>query len=204
MGGPSPVAPVFASLAILAGLALLYLRQRDRRRHDLIARYGVALGWALIAAGLIGWAMSGAADVGVSLGATLLCCAALIAVAARGLRTPAPARAPRARGESDRAESDGDELDLGRGYRSRVIARLTGAVVAAPAFGLTAGVLWRALVPGDAADRLIGMAFVIVIATAAAWVAQLASLRPWRVCAGLALAAAVMAVPVYLPMALRA
>lgn len=199
MGGPSPVAPVFASLAILAGLALLYLRQRDRRRHDLIARYGVAMGWALIAAGLIGWAMPGAADVGVSLGATLLCCAALIAVAARGLRTPAPARAPRARGESDR-----DGLDLGRGYRSRVIARLTGAVVAAPAFGLTAGVLWRALVPGDAADRLIGMAFVAVIATAAAWVAQLASLRPWRVCAGLALAAAVMAVPVYLPMALRA
>lgn len=195
MDAPFPIASIFASLAVVAGLALLYLRWKERKRHDRLARYGVAGGWGLIAAGIVLWAISGRKDIALSVAVCFVMAAALVFVILHGLRLPAPRRQTRARPDSER-----DGLDLGAGYWSRFMARLFGSLVVAPLFGAAAGAFSRKLAFGFEADRLMIMAFVMLFATAAALVGQLFAARPWRACAGLAVAAVLLATPVYAPM----
>lgn len=178
-----------ASLCLLAGVAVLYLRWRDKGRP----RGLVATGWGLVVAGLGGWLFGGNADVALSNAVTLVMTAALAAIAANALTIPKPSRAMR-----DRAVED-DNLPR-PGYRRRVAARVLGTVAAAPAAGLMAGTLWRAYVPGDKADGLMMMAAIAVFVTAGGWVWQLADARPWRSCIGMAAAAALIAAGIYLPM----
>ncbi len=183
-----------ASLCLCAGLALLYLRWRDRQR----GRWRVATGWGLVVLGLVGWLVSGHGDVAVSDGAVAVMVLALAVVAWHATSLPAPAKAPR-----PRAGSEHDGLDLGRGYWSRAVARTLGCVIAAPAAGLMIGILWRAYVPGTEADTLMMMAIIACLVTAGAWVVQLASTRPWRALMALVLTAVVAAALIYLPMGLR-
>ena len=189
------IARLAASLCLMAGLAVLYLRWRDRHR----GRWLVAVGWGLVAAGVFGWLMSGHGDVTLSDGIVAVMMAALAGIVAHGVTLPAKVKATRLR-----AESEHDGLDLGQGYWSRAAARTLGCIAAAPAFGLLMGTLWRAYVPGDEADTIMMMAVIACIATPAAWVIQLASTRPWRAFAALGAASAILAAVIYLPMGLRA
>jgi uncharacterized membrane protein YfcA len=162
---------LLASLGLGLGLASLYLRWRNRTDDG---RTGVATGWGLIALGLIGWTVSGSADVAVSDGIVALMVLALGIIAYHATTLAPSAKAVRARPPAE------DNLDLGRGYWSRVAARLMGCVFTAPAAGLMAGALWYAWIPGDAADRLMMMAVIAVLVLAIVWVVQLASRKPWR------------------------
>ncbi|WP_443749839.1 hypothetical protein [Asticcacaulis solisilvae] len=182
-----------AGLCLLAGLALLYLRWRDRAR----SRWFVSAGWVLAVAGLTGWTLGGSADVALSNAVTLAMTAALAVIAGHALTLPKAAKAARERTVED------DNLPKRPGYWSRVAARLLGTVVAAPAAGLMAGTLWRAYGPGDEADGLMMMATIAIAVMAGGWVWQLADIRPWRSFAGLSVAAVLIAALVYLPMGFR-
>lgn len=184
-----------ASLAFCAGLALLYLRWRDRR----MSRLFVTAGWGLVGLGVLGWACAGHGDVFVSDAVTGVMMAATVAFTGHGL-TLAPAK----KAAPARAESDNDGMDLGRGYWSRAAARLLGCIIAAPAAGLMAGTLWRAYVPGAEADTIMMMAVLACLVTAAAWVMQLASTRPWRTLAIVSAIAVSAAAIIYLPMEMHA
>jgi hypothetical protein len=195
---------LFASLSLGLGLAALYLRWRDRKASNKSQdwrRFAVPAGWGLIVLGLNGWLFSGAGDVAVSDAVTLVMMLAIAVIGAHALTLDGPKKAVRARSEPN-PESDNDGLELGRGYWSRVAARMLGCVVAAPAIGLMAGALWRAYAPGDKADTLMMMATIALLVMPVAWVIQLASTRPWRAFAGLALAAVTAAAFIYVPMGL--
>ncbi len=180
-----------ASLGLCLGLACLYLRWREPRRRG---RAWLAVGWGLVAVCLAGWCLAGSGDVALPNAVTLAMVAALGLVAGHAVSLAPAGRTPRAR-----ASSDNDRLALGHGYWGRVVARLLGSVVAAPAAGLMTGALWDARVPGDAADRLMMMAVIAVVVTAIAWVVQLASTRPWRSLAIISAIAGTAAVLAFLP-----
>ena len=185
-----------ASLGLCLGLAGLYLRWREPRRRG---RVWLVAGWGLVGLGLTGWLISGHGDVAMSDAVILAMVLALAAVASH-----AAALAPAPRPSRTRAQSDNDGLVLGRGYWNRVMARLLGSVIAAPAAGLMTGALWYARVPGDAADRLMMMAVIAVAGTAIAWVVQLASPRPWRTLAVISAVASTAAVLAFLPLGMHA
>lgn len=198
MRGDVPTLPIIASLGLCLGLALLYLRWRQRTGRGLLARYGVAAGWAIIAAGLMIWTAVRPSDVNMCIGLSLFPCLALAIVVLNGLKLPVPSRPSRNPG-AEREVNPAPPRHYGHNGWSRMIARLLGSVVLSPAFGLMAGLFWRAIVPGNDADRLIGLAFVTVIAMALAWVAQLVTRHAWRVCAVLALTSGGMAIFMYAP-----
>ena len=180
-----------ASLGLCSGLALLYLRWRSPKR---VGRLAVAAGWGVIAVGVAGWTLGGHGDVALSDAAVLAMVAALVVIAGHAATLPA-AKAGRTRGKAG-----DDRLVLGRGYWGRVVARLLGTLLVAPAAGLMVGALWRAYGPGDDADRLMAMAIIAVLVMAAAWVAQLMSARPWRMLGVVSLLTVVAAGLIYLPM----
>lgn len=172
---------ITASLSLVLGLAAVYLTWRRKGARDGLWRHGLSAGWALLALGLGGWATTVSADQGLALAAVLVMVLALAIVAAHGLAQPAKSvKAGRVRDEGA-----SDSLTLGAGYWGRVAVRLTGSLLIAPAFGISMGLAWCAYVPGDDADRLIGMALVSTLAAATALVILLASRRPWRSAAGL-------------------
>ena len=174
---------LIASLGLCLGLALLYLRWRDPR---CASRWALG-GWALVMAGLAGWAASGQGDVALSDAAVLVMVLALAAIAGHAVTLPATAKTMRDR------KSDNDNLALGRGYWGRVAARLLGCFVVAPTAGLAAGALIRAWAPGDEASRLMLMATIALLVTAVAWVLQLMSPRPWRMLGLVTVTAAIAA-----------
>ena len=184
---------LIASLGLCSGLACLYLHWREPRRYR---RAWLAAGWSLIALGVMGWLWDGSADVALSDAVTLAMVLALGLIAGH-----AATLAPASRVTRTRASSDNDGLVLGRGYWSRVVARLLGFGLAAPAAGLTMGALWYARVPGEAADRLMMMAAIVVVVMAISWVVQLASTRPWRCLAIVTAVAGTAAVLAFLPLA---
>ncbi len=186
---------ITASLSLVLGLAAVYLTWRRKGARDGLWRHGLPAGWALLALGLGGWATTVSADQGLALAAVLVMVLALAIVAAHGLAQPAKSvKAGRIREDSSR-----DSLTLGRGYWGRVAVRLTGSLLIVPAFGIAAGLLWYAYVPGDEADRLIGMALISTLAAATALVILLASRRPYRSAAVLTLATLVAAGLVLVP-----
>lgn len=186
---------LIASLGLGSGLALLYLRWRDPKRAG---RHGVAAGWGLTALGLAGWTLAGHGDVALSDAVVLVMMLALLVIAGHGATLPPAAKSPRDR------KLDNDNLSLGRGYWSRIVARLIGCIVAAPAAGLMAGALARAWTPLDDASRLMLMAMVAVLVMATAWVMQLMSARPWRMLGAVSASALVAAGLVYIPMGFSA
>lgn len=165
-----------ASLSLGSGLVVVYLTWRRKGVREGLWQHGLPVGWASVMFGLTGWAVTVSTDQGLALAAVLIMVLALAIVAGHGLAQPAKAvKAGRIR---DDASSDG--LTLGAGYWGRVAVRLTGSLLIAPAFGIFMGLTWCAYVPGDAADRLIGMALISTLATATALVILLASRRPYR------------------------
>jgi hypothetical protein len=182
-----------ASAAVLAGTGQLYLAWRGRAGRGGRWRADVAVGWLLIAAGVVGWGCSMSPDLGVPLAAVLAMCAALAAIAVHSLATEGPAR-----GERGRVRAEPDGLELGAGYRGRFAVRLGSSLLLAPGLGVLAGLAWAAYGPGQEATRLIGLAFTAVGVMAAALVIQLMSPRPWRTAAGLAAATGVTALAILL------
>ncbi len=180
-----------AGLGLGLGLALLYLRWRGPKAAG---RGGLVLGWGGIALALGGWIASGHGDVALSDGVSLFMILALVVIAGHALTL-----APAARTARMRVRSADDGLSLGPGYWNRATARLVGCVLAAPAAGLMLGALWRAWIPGEAADRLMMMATIAVLGTAGAWVLQLASPRPWRILGILTAIALAGAAAAFLP-----
>lgn len=152
-------------------------------------RYGVAGGWALVAAGLGAFVAATKPDYGLAVGALVAMAAPLVLVmpAARGW-APRPPR-----------QEERDQPPPPAGKRSRSIARLVGCLLVAPILGLAAAVAWQAHVPGVPADKLLGAACIAPIAFAAAMVASLGAARPWRVTGASAVLAAVLAAAVFLP-----
>lgn len=188
------VAQLIGSLLSLLGLAAIFLTWRRRGVRAGLWRYGLSAGWALLCLGLVVWMTSTNPDQGLALGSVLVMILACAILAWQGLKlTGKPAKAQIER------ESAVDTIALGKGYWGRVTVRLAGSLLIVPAFGMLAGLLWRAYVPGDEADRLIGLAIVAMLATTAGLVIQLASRRPYRAFGGLAAISVVAAALIFLP-----
>ncbi len=182
------------SLLSLVGLLAIFLTWRRRGLRERLWRYSLPAGWALVALGLGLWTVSTNTDQGLALGSVMvmiLACAILIRQGLVLLGQPAKVQAVR--------ETETDGLALGKGYWGRVTVRLIGCVVAAPALGVLLGLLWLAYVPGNEADRLIGLAFVALLAMTAGLVVQLASRRPYRSLGGLTALSVLAAAIVFLP-----
>ncbi len=185
---------VAGSLLSLFGLSAIFLTWKRRGEREGLWRYSLPAGWTLVALGLVLWAISSNIDHGIALGVTAVIVIACTMVAVQGLKLiTAPVKT-----QKDR-ETTSDTLALGPGYWGRVFIRLTGCLVIAPVFGAVLGILWQAFVPGDPADRLVGLGFVATFGVTAGLVIQLASRRPWRACAGLTVVSAVAAAIVFVP-----
>ena len=188
------VVQLIGSLLSLLGLLAIFLTWRRRGVRAGLWRWGLPGGWALLCLGLAVWMVSTNPDQGLALGSVMAMVLACAILAWQGLKlTGQPAKAQIER------ESATDTIALGKGYWGRVMVRLIGCLVVTPAFGALLGLLWLAYVPGDEADRLMGLAFVAMLAMTAGLVIQLASRRPYRAFGGLTAVSVIAAALVFLP-----
>jgi len=183
------------SLFSLLGLLAIFLTWRRKGVRTGLWRYGLPAGWAGLCLGLVVWMMSTNPDQGLALGSTLIMILACAFPAWQGLKLAGkPAKAQIER------ESATDTIAFGEGYWGRFTVRLLGSLIVVPAFGLLAGLLWRAYGPGNAADVLITAAFIVTFALTGALTWLLASRRPYRTCGALILASLIAAGVIYLPL----
>ncbi len=190
----SATLPITGTLAVFAGLLLLFLAWRRKAPRTGMWRLALPASWGLLGAGMLAWSLSTHADQGLALGVVVVMMLACGLVAWQGLRQVGqPVKVQTVR------EIASDSLALGAGYWGRVVVRLAGSVVVVPGLGFAVGGLWYTYGPGHEADRLMGMAMASLIFAAAGWVIQLASRRPWRACLGLALVTVVAAGLAFLP-----
>ena len=188
------VVQLIGSLLSLLGLLAIFLTWRRRGVRAGLWRWGLPAGWGLLCLGLAVWMMSTNPDQGLAIGSVMAMVLACAILAWQGLKlTGQPAKVQVER------ESATDTIALGKGYWGRVTIRLAGALLIVPAFGMLAGLLWRAYVPGDEADRLMGLAIVALLAMTAGLVIQLASRRPYRSFGGLTAVSVIAAALVFLP-----
>lgn len=181
-------------LSLLGLLAIFLTWQRKGVRAGLW-RWGLPAGWAFLCLGLFVWMISTNPDQGLALGSVLVIILALAILAWQGLKLAGrPAKAQIKR------ESATDTVVLGKGYWGRFIVRLLGSLLVVPAFGLLAGLLWRAYAPGNAANVLITAAFIVTFAMTGALTWLLASRHPYRTCMALTLTSLIAAGAIYLPL----
>jgi len=171
------VIQALAALLLAAGLAGLYRAWRGRRLSAPQRRLWTALGWLLLAAGVVLWCSGLSAGVAVAQAMTLAMLLGLAAVAAHATGLRRAAHEGRGREAAQPPVRAANMVVRG--------ARLLGSLVVVPALGLAAGLVWYALVPGNESDRLMGQAIVALLVAAMALVALLASQRPVRLVAGL-------------------
>lgn len=188
------VAQLIGSLLSLSGLLVIFMTWQRRGVRAGLWRWGLPAGWALLCLGLGLWTISTNPDQGLALGSVLVMVLACALLAWQGLKlTGKPAKTQIER------ESATDTIALGKGYWGRVTVRLAGSLLIVPVFGMLAGLLWRVYVPGDEADRLMGLAIVAILAMTAGLVIQLASRRPYRAFGGLTAVSVIAAGLVFLP-----
>ncbi len=188
------VAQLIGSLLSLSGLLVIFMTWQRRGVRAGLWRWGLPAGWALLCLGLGLWTISTNPDQGLALGSVLVMVFACALLAWQGLKlTGKPAKTQIER------ESATDTIALGKGYWGRVTVRLAGSLLIVPVFGMLAGLLWRVYVPGDEADRLMGLAIVAILAMTAGQVIQLASRRPYRAFGGLTAVSVIAAGLVFLP-----
>lgn len=183
------------SLLSLSGLLAIFLTWRRKGVRTGLWCVGLPAGWMLIIVGLIVWMASPHPDQGLALGSVAIMMMACIILVWQGMkRVGKPAKPQIER------ESATDTVPLGKGYWGRFTVRLLGGLLVVPAFGLLAGLLWRAYAPGNAADVLITAALIVTLAMSGALTWLLASRRPYRTCGMLILASLISAGAVYLPL----
>lgn len=188
------VAQLIGSLLSLSGLLAIFLTWRRRGVRAGLWRWGLPAGWALLCLGLGLWMVSTNTDQGLALGSVVVMVLACAILARQGLALLGkPAKVQPVR------ETEADGLALGKGYWGRATIRLAGSLLVVPVFGMLAGLLWRAYVPGDEADRLMGLAIVAMLAMTAGLVIQLASRRPYRAFGGLTAVSVIAAGLIFLP-----
>lgn len=183
------------SLLFLLGLLTIFLTWRHKGVRTGLWRCGLPAGWALLILGLAVWMVSTKPDQGLALGSVAVMMLACAFVGWQGLKLAGkPAKTQIER------ESATDTIAFGKGYWGRFTVRLLGSLLVVPAFGLLAGLLWRAYAPGNAADVLIAAAFIVTFAMTGALTWLLASRRPYRTCGALILASLIVAGVIYLPL----
>lgn len=182
------------SLFSLIGLLAIFLTWRRKGVRAGLWRYSLPVGWGLLGLGLLVWMVSTHADQGLALGLVMVMVIAVVILARQGIvLIGQPAKVQPVR------ETETDSLALGKGYWGRVTVRLIGCLMVVPGFGALLGLLWLAYVPGDEADRLMGLAFVALLAMTAGLVIQLASRRPYRSLGGLTVLSVLAAALVFVP-----
>lgn len=182
------------SLLVTAGLLAVFATWQRKGVRTGLWRYALAAGWGAVALGVAAWTLCTSPDVGLAWAAVLAMVLGFAIVARQGLALMGqPAKIQRTR------EIESDGLSLGRGYWGRFAVRLAGSLIVVPLFGFLTGLIWCAWVPGGAAEQLMGMAILAMVAMAAGLVIQLASRRPYRSCLGLILCSAFAAALVFLP-----
>jgi hypothetical protein len=178
--------------AMALGLAGVFRAWRGRGGRAPGRRLGLAAGWLLVALGVGLWARA-AGDVGAAQAVAAAMLLALAGVGAHGLVLSHPRKPPR------ETRTEAGVAPPTPGSAAHAAARLAGSLAAAPAFGLLTGLQVCRLGAGAEATRLVGFAFVAVLAAALGLVWVLASARPIRVTAALAgtafLLALLLAVP---------
>jgi hypothetical protein len=175
---------LFGSLVGVGAVTLLYLKWRG----DLRSRAVVAVSWAAIAVSVILWAMAFPPDVGAAFAVLVMILMAL-GLLLRGVDLRALAQFPGARRTADPAPAR-------RTTWSGVAARVLAVVAAAPAVGMSLGLLVWSGTPAHESTRFVLAVFSFLLAFAALLIWSLSAVRPWRALGLILVLGAAASVPV--------